>query len=133
MKQVKFIAYAHMGLVLEPANVISIGDPGAQYRFPVQHKRMLELRFDDVEQDMGPGYAMFDYILASKVLSFVKECGNEDILVHCYAGKSRSAAIAKYLHEHRGYFLDLSYPCLGHTQAYNKEVYRLLRFASAMR
>lgn len=57
--------------------------------------------------------------------------GDEPIIVHCQAGMSRSAAVAKFLADKRGYTLNLSKPCLGTTQFYNRHVYGTLNLNDA--
>lgn len=126
MKTVKFISLAFMQEIKEPTNVISIGDRGEPYKFACEHKRVLRLEFDDVVGYVGPEYHNFDMWHARQLLEFVESCGEEDILVHCHAGVSRSAAVAKFLNEHKSYFLDLSFPSCSSTNAYNHDVYRAL-------
>ena len=126
MKKVKFISLAFAQIEKVPQNIISIGDRGEPYNFSCEHKRILRLEFDDVTQHIDNSYHLFDYSHARKILEFVRDCGNEDILIHCHAGVSRSAAVAKFLNDHRGYFLDLSYPSLNTTSGFNSEVYRIL-------
>lgn len=93
------------------------------------HKNILTLKFDDIEGYVGPEYRNFDYLDALKVLSFVRDAGSEDIAVHCHAGISRSAAVAKFLSEKMGY--ELVYHAMGSdtTERYNREVYRTLEIA----
>ena len=126
MKTVKFISLAFMQEITEPTNVISIGDRGEAYKFGCEHKRVLRLEFDDIVGYVGPEYHNFDMWHAKQLLEFVDSCGEEDILVHCHAGVSRSAAVAKFLNEHKGYLLDLSFPSCKDTAAYNHDVYRML-------
>lgn len=126
MKKIKFISLAFMQQVKEPTNVISIGGQGEAYKFACEHKRVLRLEFDDIEGYVGPEYHNFDMWHATQILDFADNCSDEDILVHCHAGISRSAAVAKFLNEHMGYFLDLSYPSTSDLSMYNKDVYRQL-------
>lgn len=126
MKKVKFISLAFMQQIKDPTNVISIGERGEAYKFACEHKRVLRLEFDDIVGYVGPEYHNFDMWHARQLLDFVDSCGDEDILVHCHAGVSRSAAVAKFLNEHKGYFLDLSFPSSKDTSMYNTDVYRTL-------
>jgi predicted protein tyrosine phosphatase len=77
-------------------NVLSISDKIALERpyFP-NAQRVMNLFFDDVETDSPPDchYAATpeDIQLA---ISFAREIGNEPLLIHCYAGVSRSTALA---------------------------------------
>lgn len=78
--------------------IISITD----YRtYPASLKegwqRVLRLEFDDIDQPEEP-YQMFTEQQAREVIEFVQDCtgsGIDGILVHCHAGVSRSAAVAK--------------------------------------
>ncbi|MEG0870609.1 MAG: hypothetical protein RSG77_26740, partial [Hafnia sp.] len=108
MKKVTFLSRLFVTGITEPTNIISIGDPGEDIPiFGCEHKRMLRLEFDDIEEQISPEYRLFSHSDAGKVLRFIAECGDEDILVHCHAGISRSAAVAMFMNERLGYFLDL--------------------------
>ncbi|MFU5758931.1 protein-tyrosine phosphatase family protein, partial [Pseudomonas aeruginosa] len=48
--------------------------------------------------------------LAEEVIR-IERSEDEPIIVHCQAGMSRSAAVAKFLADKRGYTLNLSKPC----------------------
>lgn len=126
MKKVKFISLAFMQQIETPANVISIGDRGEAYVFACEHKNMMRVEFDDIEGYVGPEYHNFDCTHARKILDFVKHLGDEDILVHCHAGVSRSAAVAKFLCDHLGYTLDVTHPGGDDLSCHNTEVYRTL-------
>lgn len=128
MKKVTFVSRDWMTVIAEPSNVISIGERGEDIPvFPCTHKRVLRVEFDDIEEDLGPPYHIFDFTHAKRILGWLEECEGEDILIHCHAGVSRSCAVAMFLNEFKGYFLDLSEPCCGSLKKYNKEVYRVLR------
>lgn len=113
-------------------NIISVREPPPSTEEPawrVDHKRIQALAFDDIEGYVGPEYRNFDYIDALKILTFVEQCGDENIVVHCHAGISRSAAIAKFLADKLDY--ELIYHPLGSdsTSRHNREVYRTLEIA----
>ena len=103
--------------------VISITEPGFD---PADLKRgwnnILRLEFHDAENPLI-SRVLFNSEDARKIIEFVAQAhrGDSDgILVHCTAGISRSAAVAKFIaHKH-----DL--PFNHNYNEYNKLVYRLL-------
>ncbi len=65
-------------------------------------KRVLTLYFDDIIKEV-PGAVLFDENMAGQIISFMKECGDVDtLLIHCYAGQSRSLAVGKFIAETYG-------------------------------
>ena len=132
MPEITFLSAVEASKVETPSNVISIGSPGDWYAFACDHKRVLRLEFDDVEGFVGSdGFQVFNHLDAKKIHEFVTQCGDESIIVHCQAGMSRSAAVAKFLADKLGYTLNLSKPCIGHTQFYNRHVYGTLNINDA--
>lgn len=86
-------------------------------------ERVLRLEFDDIDTPEEP-YQMFTEQQARDVIEFVQDCtqsGIDGILVHCHAGVSRSAAIAKWIAER--YLL----PFPSGYMLYNKHVFKVLR------
>ncbi|MFH0105547.1 hypothetical protein [Pseudomonas aeruginosa] len=131
-REVTFLSAVDASKVEIPSNVISIGSKGDWYAFACDHKRVLRLEFDDVDGYLGSDdFRVFSHIDAKQIHDFVNECGDEPIIVHCQAGMSRSAAVAKFLADKRGYTLNLSKPCLGTTQFYNRHVYGTLNLNDA--
>ena len=121
--------------------VISIRDPGSK---TVDLKRgwyaVLSLEFHDIDKDklgemsahlradIERHYAMMEPAHAQAIVTFVDDAvrlGVEGFLVHCEAGISRSAAVAKWIAEH--YHLPPLGPAVN---AHNRYVYRLLKEAS---
>lgn len=91
---------------------------------------VLRLQFDDIdvaEPEFQPAepYVIFNEDHAKQVIEFVtaaKESGQvEGIMVHCHAGISRSAAVAKWIAEKYGLPFSESY------SLYNRHIYRVLR------
>ena len=88
---------------------------------------VLRLKFDDIDDaaEEENGYVRMGDLQARAVIEFVlrmqedKRC--EGILVHCWAGISRSAAVAKWISERCEVYFPSQY------QLYNKHVYALLR------
>jgi predicted protein tyrosine phosphatase len=104
--------------------VISITDVGTDDA-RLQHgwHDILRLGFDDIDHHVD-GYVMCGEFHARAIIEFVTRCNDEKvegILVHCYAGISRSAAVAKWIAERHG----LSFPA--DYDEYNKHVYTTLR------
>jgi predicted protein tyrosine phosphatase len=130
-KKVNFFSLQVAQSIGVPVNMISIGeDDSPKPVFEVEHKRLLRLEFDDIEEDIGGAYVVFDFIHATKILRFIAECNGEDIVVHCAAGISRSAAVAKFLEDELGYTVVYTPFTSGSgLSMYNKEVYRVLRLA----
>jgi predicted protein tyrosine phosphatase len=77
-------------------NVLSISDKVVLER-PRFHeaRRVTHLLFDDVESDSpADGHYAATPSDVRTAISFAWEIGNEPLLIHCYAGISRSTAIA---------------------------------------
>lgn len=88
----------------EPSIIISMGDPGeSKPRYAVDHIDVLRLEFDDVDQEMGDEYTLFDYQHARRILDYLKKHEGKPIVVHCAAGISRSAAVVKFMVDKLGY------------------------------
>lgn len=132
MKTVKFYSAVDASKVEAPTNLISIGSAGDWWAVGCEHKDLLRVEFDDVEGFVGSdGFDVFTHTMAGKIQEFAKKHADEDILVHCHAGMSRSAAVAKWISEKYGHELDLSPPCLGTDRYYNRHVYGTLRLKDA--
>lgn len=72
----------------------------------------------------------FDKLLAEHLFSEIDEAyedGIERFIVHCWAGVSRSGAIAKYINDFYGE--GKNHPILGKYKVYNKRVYTMLESA----
>ena len=77
-------------------NVLSISDKVVleRPRFPAA-RRVTHLLFDDVECDSpADGHYAAAPSDVRAAISFAREIGSEPLLIHCYAGISRSTAIA---------------------------------------
>jgi rhodanese-related sulfurtransferase len=130
MRYVTFYPQIAAEALTEPHYVISIVDKIPAV-FQCHHHSVLRLVFDDIEQ-FAEGQNLFSISQARSIMSWVKDVPEgATVVVHCYAGVSRSAAIAKFLHEHCGFMLLLAYPCHGSLKQYNGHVFGLLRLLSA--
>jgi predicted protein tyrosine phosphatase len=104
--------------------IISITDSGTTIA-PLQDgwSAVLRVEFDDIAQPEAP-YRIFTEGMAREIIEFVMRCSAEDLeglLVHCSAGISRSAAVAKWIAEKYRLGFPEGY------EKYNKHVYRLLK------
>jgi len=102
--------------------VISITRPiDAEPRLAGGWFDVLRLKFDDVD-GAHEGSREFSKEQAEQVVSYVRRVAPsvDCILVHCHAGLSRSAAVAKFIAESQG----LAFP--EHYAVYNRFVYRSL-------
>lgn len=132
MKTVKFYSAMDASKVDEPGNVISIGSKGDWFDFACEHLDVLRIEFDDVEGFVGSdGLDVFHHGQAAQIQAFANKHADESILVHCQAGMSRSAAVAKWISEKHGHLMDLSPPCIGSDRFYNRHVYGTLRMKDA--
>lgn len=128
MRTVTWLSKLWAGEVKKPTVIISIGDKGESLpTFKCDPIDLLRLEFDDVDQDLGPEYRMFDWHDARKILEFEHRYKDHDIMVHCAAGISRSPAVALFLADHTGRILDISSPCSGKHDLHNRWVYRQLQ------
>ena len=86
---------------------ISIQDSGEwSYGFMLTTNRfcdaVLTLAFDDFEEPES-GVCLMNEHQAEKIIAFLEQNRNtETILIHCFAGKSRSAAVGKFAAEYLG-------------------------------
>lgn len=82
-------------------------------------------RFDDITTPVS-GLVMFDSRMAQGIITTVENYGLENVIVHCSAGMSRSAAVAKWLADNKGYELVMHPDGVGTDKYYNKHVYDTL-------
>lgn len=101
--------------------LVSITEPGRPAALQSGWKAVLRLQFDDIDTPQ-PGCQMFEEHDAHSLLAFVEAHAqtSTELVVHCHAGISRSAAVAKFFAEK--YACD--YPA--HYSLYNKAIYREL-------
>jgi len=129
---VTFLSQADAQHLLADTNVISIRGPHDPAPIFIAAHNVLALEFDDVEGYVGSdGFSVFDHRQAKQVVAFIQGLNGADLVVHCQAGMSRSAAVAKFAADHMGYQLDLSKPCIGTTAYYNRHVYGTLNLTRA--
>lgn len=89
----------------------------------------VSINFDDTEMPCA-GLVMFDTEMALRVMSVGTNIDDDgSLLVHCQAGMSRSAAVAKWLADHHGYELWMHPEGVGTLAYYNRHVYRTMNAA----
>lgn len=85
---------------------------------------LLRIEFDDIEEE-ADNLMLFDATMADAIIDFLDrlESRVERVIVHCYAGISRSAAVARFVafrYDIPGHKFDYDYV------AYNEHVFRTL-------
>jgi len=103
--------------------IISINNLGTNAQLQKGWWDILRLEFDDIVEQEEP-YKRFSEGQARQIIEFVMRCNSEEtegLIVHCNAGVSRSAAVAKWVSEKYGLGFPRDY------EKYNKYVYRLLK------
>jgi|SRR5271157_1870066 len=104
--------------------LISIMDGSStDFNFLKKWKNVLSLTFDDVDVQIYD-YILFSEEQAKMILKFIEQLPKivDVIVVHCWAGISRSAAVAKFLSE---YYHTTDFP--SRYELYNKLVYSTLK------
>ncbi len=88
----------------KPYAAISIQDSGSwNFGFQLTTNRfcrgVLTLQFDDFEE-LESGVKLMDAEQAAQIIAFLRQFANvETMLIHCFAGKSRSAAVGMFAAE----------------------------------
>jgi len=87
----------------------------------------LQLKFDDVDEDSpNEGLYLISNIQADKVVNFLQEIHISkkeiNLIVHCFAGVSRSAAVAKFTND----IFDLKFTNYTSVPLHNRKVYEQL-------
>lgn len=88
---------------------------------------LIRMLFDDIEPP-ACGMTLLSIEDAQRLIDKIAASGG-DVIVHCAAGMSRSAAIAKWLADHRGYELWMHPQGVGTTDYYNRHVYKTMQAA----
>ncbi|GHV66035.1 hypothetical protein FACS1894199_08490 [Bacteroidia bacterium] len=77
---------------------------GEKHYFNENHSNVLNLDFDDIEADEtyadGTTCKAFSSQDADKVIHFIEANVNKEFIIHCFAGVSRSGAIAQFMRDY---------------------------------
>ena len=99
---------AEQGALTDTYAVISIQDShtggfGVQFTENQFYKGVLTLLFDDIVTEVD-GAVLFDDDMAESILDFIEEhkASVDTLLIHCYAGQSRSRAVGAFAVEMLG-------------------------------
>lgn len=118
----------------QPLGIISLTDPGRQAKLQPGWAEILRLQFNDVDPEYlanldesdRAGKVLFNEGHARKIVNWLNK--NKDklggLIVHCWAGISRSGAVAKFVADKLG----LPYR-EGHDEFINQHIYDLLQAA----
>lgn len=103
--------------------IISINDNQKELDEMIQHvflhttnAKAYYVKFQDVDHHDGTGISNNQ---AKAMFNFIKENDGKHFLVHCFAGMSRSAAVAKFIND----YYDMQDHVLENYKIYNKMVY----------
>lgn len=89
----------------------------------VMNEDFILLMFDDCDSEEG-----MSELQAKTVMKFINDNPLSDWLIHCYAGVSRSAAIAKFINE----YLKAGIKYLEDYNLHNRRVYGMLQNEAGM-
>jgi len=130
ISNVTFLSEVEAMLLVPNENdaIISItdSDKDVELNYYWKDENIFRISFNDAEeQEEGCCYTLFDEEMAETVFNFINKlhCNTVDIklVIHCSAGISRSAGIAKYVAE----TYNLGFPA--HYTKHNKRVYSMLK------
>lgn len=103
--------------------LISITEPSELANLNTGWTHLLRLEFHDSDTQNFVGCVLFNEAMALQIINLTQSLPEEvkHIMVHCHAGISRSAAVAKFVAE------TVNAPFSEKYALYNKHVYRVLR------
>lgn len=128
IKKVNYIS-RNMAEKIEPkiddkASIISINSDDNLAKLNDGWINKLFIVFGDIDKEYPeyPNIKLFDKKQACEIIRFIEKVydNSEFLIVHCDAGVSRSAAVAKFIAELYNLPFNHNYPL------YNKHIYRLL-------
>ena len=123
IKSVEFIS--HLEAESRPATpntgIISITDPDFPDAWLDDWDPILRLKFHDLDKPWQ-NYELMSEAQADEIIEWLKKYEDkiDSVIVHCWAGASRSAGVAKFIAKRYNLTFDEDY------RYYNKHVYNLL-------
>ena len=126
-QEVRFMpqAYAVQLTPMADTALISITGPASEAQLKYGWNHLLRLEFHDADIEEFEGCLLFDQDMARQVIQFVESLPDHvtRFYVHCHAGISRSAGVAKFVAEMTESPFNKDY------SSYNRLVYSTLRKA----
>ena len=130
MPTVTFLPMSVAEGIRQESNIISIGSPGGeQPAWRTDHPFLHRVEFSADDERGDPGYVPFDAAMATSMVNFIEGLKDQDIVVHCKYGISRSAAVALFVNEKFGHELVFHRKGRKDLVAADRNVYEYLKLA----
>jgi predicted protein tyrosine phosphatase len=74
---------------------------GSDYHSPLPDKpNILKVKFDDIYAQYYPRMMLFDAKIAERIIDFAEGISGNHLIIHCFAGISRSGAVGEVLNSY---------------------------------